>query len=56
MYKCPTCGKFLKDVDYTVNGLGEVVKVQAICKTCGIVDCFDWDYDDFFPVETKDRT
>lgn len=47
--KCPECGKFLKQVEATINGANEVVKVEGICKKHGVVEPTGWDYETFFP-------
>ena len=48
-HQCPECGKFLAEVTAMINGLGKIVEVVGICKTCEVVHPTDWDYDDFFP-------
>ena len=45
--KCPICGKFVSKIIAFINGNDEIVKVEAHCKTCGLVSPDDWEYDDF---------
>lgn len=50
--KCPTCGKFLKDVTALHTGPDrEIKKVFGECKTHGVVEPQDWEWDDFFGSE-----
>ena len=41
---CPICKKFVKHTVTIVNGLDEIVRVEAVCKKHGGVDA---DYDDY---------
>ena len=47
--KCLKCGRFCKDVVATIDGLGNIKKVEGTCSKCGKVDLTnaDWSYDDF---------
>ena len=51
MFKCPVCGKFVKDVIALMNEYGEIIIITGKCKTHGKVDVSnsDWCYEDFFP-------
>jgi len=44
MITCPICHKFVKHISTIVNGLDEVVKVNATCKKHGLIDA---DYDSY---------
>ena len=51
LLRCPTCGRFIANVEATVNGFEHITKVEGICKTHGTVNVTnqEWGYDDFFP-------
>lgn len=51
--KCVKCGRFCKNVEATINGLEDIIKVEGDCSRCGHVDLTKgvWDYDMF---ERKD--
>ena len=37
---CPACGRFVAgaSIHAVINGLGELVKAEATCSACGVVD------------------
>ncbi len=47
MIKCPICKKFISKAIAYINGNDEIVKVEAHCKTHGLVNPEDWEADDF---------
>lgn len=53
--KCPTCGKFLKDVDVKLRVLDDRIFVKGTCKTHGDVEPTDWDADMFTFEDYKDE-
>lgn len=50
MMKCPTCGKFLKDVNADISIENEILRVYGVCKKHGEVEPENWDYETFFPI------
>ena len=47
--QCLNCGRFCGNVEATINGFDEIVKVEGDCKRCGHVDLTrsNWGYEDF---------
>lgn len=53
MIVCSKCKKFVKKIEYKINGLEEIKDVTGICKKHGRVEA-DWDdYDELVPSEEK---
>lgn len=48
--QCMKCGRFCGNVEATVNGFDEIVKVEGDCSKCGHVDLTksNWVYEDFY--------
>lgn len=46
--KCPECGLFVKNGEYVINGLEEVISFTGECGKCGTVDLMgtDWIYEE----------
>lgn len=46
MIVCGKCKRFVKDVEFKINGLEEIKDVTGLCKKHGRVEITDWAYDE----------
>ena len=55
MIVCKKCKKFVKDIEYEINGMEDIRNVTGICKTHGrtLVD-YD-DYEEIVPPSPRER-
>lgn len=53
MIRCPKCKKFARVTSYTINGLGDIGKVDGRCKKHGKVKVLWDDYDEIVSEDNR---